>query len=287
MSFDFAREADAGADVAPDTVDRCAADDVVLGTWSAPQPVVALNSGFIDEDPTPAFDDVEIFFISTRGGSADIYTATRPDPTAPWGPASPVTALNGPSTENTIALSDDALTIWFASNRGGGAGNDDIWNSTRSDRSSPWTAPVNVMALNTGEVERGPTLFDADRSLILHSLRPTGPGANDLYISTRDSTADAWHTPVLLGPPNSGFTEQHAWVSPCGKWMVFHTNRTGGIDLYETSRNGLAEPFGNLTALTELNTPSTDRDMRMLPDRRHAYLTSDRDGTFDIYEVTR
>lgn len=274
---------------ADDVADRCAADRPDLGTWSTPTPVAELNSVSSDEDPTPTADQLELFFVSTRDGLAgEIFRANRSTIGQPWGSPTRVLELSDPAGENTLELSEDALTMWFASGRTGGLGMDDIWVTTRPDRDSPWSAPSPVAELSSASTDRGAAVFDDGHAIIFHSDRPGGLGANDLYTATRASTADPWSPPTLLGSPNSADTEQHAWVSPCGLVLVFHTNRSGNTDLWETRRASATDPFDPPTAMTELNSSSTDKDLWMTRDRRRGYFASNRvGGNMNIYETSR
>lgn len=269
-----------------DTEDPCVADRVVLGPWSTPVRNNELSSPSTDEDPTPTADGLELFLVSSRNGGSQIFRATRATRADAWGSPQQVPELTGGGS-GTIELSADALTMWFGSVGTGGAGTEDIWMTTRSDRAATWAQPVPVVELSSAFTDRGPSVFLGGLAMIFHSSRPGGLGGNDFYLSNRGSTSDVWSTPALLGPPNSTLSEQHAWVSACGLVLVFHTNRTGVTDLYEATRTSVDEPFGPETAITELNTPQTDKDLRMAPDRRVAYFSSNVSGNMDIYETSR
>jgi hypothetical protein len=100
------------------------------------QPVTELNVlGFNDAAPGLRADAREILFWSTRPGGvggADIWQSTRQSANHPWSP--PVNAgapLNTPFVELHPELTQDALTLYLASNRPGGSGGTDLWVSTR------------------------------------------------------------------------------------------------------------------------------------------------------------
>ena len=100
------------------------------------QPVTELNAPlFNDAAPTLRADAREILFWSTRPGGLggiDIWVSTRQSANHPWSP--PVNAgppLNTPVADLHPELTQDALTLYFASNRPGGSGNTDLWVTTR------------------------------------------------------------------------------------------------------------------------------------------------------------
>jgi hypothetical protein len=100
------------------------------------QPVTELNApAFNDAAPTLRADAREILFWSTRPvslGGIDIWVSTRQSANHPWSP--PENA--GPPLNTELAdlhpeLSQDALTLFFSSNRAGSLGGLDLWVTTR------------------------------------------------------------------------------------------------------------------------------------------------------------
>jgi hypothetical protein len=100
------------------------------------QPVTELNTpAFNEAAPGLRADAREIFFWSTRPGGlggADIWGSTRQSANHPWDPpqnAGPL--LNSPVADFHPELTQDALTMYLASNRPGGFGGTDLYVSTR------------------------------------------------------------------------------------------------------------------------------------------------------------
>jgi hypothetical protein len=100
------------------------------------QPVTELNApAFNDAAPGLRADAREILFWSTRPGGvggADIWQSTRQSANHPWSPpenAGPL--LNTPVADIHPELTQDALTLYLASNRPGGSGGTDLWVSSR------------------------------------------------------------------------------------------------------------------------------------------------------------
>jgi hypothetical protein len=185
------------ADV-PIDADRCSADLVDLGPWGTPTNLGTVNDPTtLDDDPELSLDGLELYFTSTRSGSlgaADMWRARRASVSDPWGPVEHVDELSTTQNENTPALSSDALTMLFVSGRAGTMGGEDIWETTRPDRDSPWSAPRDVTELNSPGLERAPTLYLDELAIMFHSDRPGGAGGLDLWVASRVTVTSPWST---------------------------------------------------------------------------------------------
>jgi Tol biopolymer transport system component len=142
-----------------------------------------VNSAGYDGGPDVSVDGLTLVFDSFRTGEGNIYMATRPTTSAPFG-----TVINLGSTINTSAneyspsLSRDGLTLFFASNRSGGLGGADIWMSTRSSIASTWGAPVNLGPnVNSPFQEDGADIAWDGSSLAFRSDRANPGGRSNLY----------------------------------------------------------------------------------------------------------
>jgi WD40-like Beta Propeller Repeat len=94
------------------------------------------------------------------------------------------------SGQNLRSLIPDCCRISLRGNRryserAGGAGANDIWASTRTTVTAPWSTPVAVTALNTSFGEIHPALDLDGLTIYFASNRPGGSGGNDLYMATR------------------------------------------------------------------------------------------------------
>lgn len=125
----------------------------------------------------------------------------------------------GPTVNSSFAdfgpaISKDGRSLYFASDRPGGLGGQDLWVTQRASVKSPWRPPVNLgAAINTSALENVPALSRDEHWLFFNSNRPGGFGDVDIWVSWRPDTDDdfGWHPPVNLGAGvNSAFFDAGA-----------------------------------------------------------------------------
>jgi hypothetical protein len=121
-----------------------------------------------------------LYFTSDRTGTAAIYRADLAGTSA----TNP-TLLGAADAGAQLApvVSDDELVMYFAAAGVSDASNDfDIWLSTRTATSQPWSAPVQVSELDTPSAEV-PSWLSPDLCRLYLS---TNRGGNfDIYVATR------------------------------------------------------------------------------------------------------
>ena len=107
-------------------------------TFGAPALVAELSSANNDARPAIRADGLEAILQSDRlpsVGFGDVWTSTRQTLSQPWGaPLNLGPVINTTLQDRQAALSDDAETLYFATNR---VGRDDIWTSTREPLKGP------------------------------------------------------------------------------------------------------------------------------------------------------
>ncbi len=150
--------------------------------------------------------------------------------------------INEPSSwTSQPSISSDGQTLYFASNRPGGNGKCDIWESTK-DADGNWGPAANLgPTINSRWNDISPFIHTDSHTLYFSSDRPGGVGGFDVYYSRMDSTGE-WSTPKNLGYPiNSDRDEVGFVVSTDGRTGYFDSDdpsRTngesvGGKDIYE------------------------------------------------------
>lgn len=201
-------------------------------------------------------------------------------------------------------LASDGLSLYFASNRPGSAGGEDLWVATRSTHEVPWEPATNLgPVLNTAANERSPALSTNRRLLFFATDRAGGAGGFDIWMSWRPGLADefGWQPPVNLGTGiNSAATDAGpSFVEPRAGWpartaipqLYLASNRPGGpggLDLYAGSvPGGWAGPA---TLVAELSSAQADLTPTVRRDGLEIIFASARPGTigaFDLWHAFR
>jgi Tol biopolymer transport system component len=160
----------------------------VADAFGTPTNVTALSSSDVDSAPELSSDGLTVYFHSIRFGglgATDLYTATRPSLGAAFGTPTLMANVNSSGGDREPTVTADGLTLIFASNRGGGAGAEDLWMATRPDTASPFSAAVNISELNTNYFEQDPAISPDGMSLYFAGTSPGGTGSFDLFYAER------------------------------------------------------------------------------------------------------
>jgi Tol biopolymer transport system component len=104
------------------------------GSFGPPSLVAELSSPADDLRPSVRFDGLEVFFFSSRPGSlgSDLWTATRETVFDFWSNVENLgTVVNSSANDIHPYIAPDRRTLYFASNRAGGSGAQDLYVTTR------------------------------------------------------------------------------------------------------------------------------------------------------------
>jgi WD40-like Beta Propeller Repeat len=146
------------------------------GPFGAPAFVKAPGmNAFVGYDPTLAADDTLLYYttiVPTDGGA--LLRISRAAFVTPGeiGTASDVTELSSSADDSTPVLTPGETTIYFASRRPGGAGDFDIWTSSRSAPNATWGTPTRAAELSSTAAERPGWI--SDDGCRLYMSRGTG-----------------------------------------------------------------------------------------------------------------
>ena len=179
----------------------------VVPSFLPPVNLASVNTAAGDSAPTLSADGLTLYFHSNRAGGnggADIWQATRSSLAEPFGtPTNIGDAVNSGANETAPALSNDGLSLFFASTRSGGNGISDVYMATRASTSDPFGAPVNLgTGVNTSRPEFAPAISADGLSLYFQRAGGVGGlGSADIWVATRVSTSDPFGNAVNLGAP--------------------------------------------------------------------------------------
>jgi hypothetical protein len=173
--------------------------------WSPPVNLgPTVNSAAMDVGPAYVEDEAGstvLYFTSNRTpgiGAFDIYKSTL-GADGSFGPPVLVPELSSPQGDARPAIRADGLELVLHSNRPGPplscpadsptpSGGQDLWVSTRSAVTDPWSCPVNLgPVLNTSRNDLQANFSDDAEVLFFYSNRPGGVGINDdLWMTKRE-----------------------------------------------------------------------------------------------------
>ena len=253
--------------------------------FDSPQRLEELSIEDRSDNPSLTSDLLEIYFTAARGfDRADVWTATRTDPNAAFDTPVLVSEVNSSAVETSPIVAEDGLTLWIGSDRAGGIGALDVWVATRDARGEPWSTPKLVPELS-GSGNDLPRLPGQHRTTMpLSSDRDSG-GLYQIYFATRTQPSAVFATPRLV--PELSFDNMitiDGFLSDDGLTVFWDSGpEFGAADMYVAWRRSTADRFEHVTALSDLNTPSNERDPWLSPDGRLLFFSSDRGGRYEIY----
>jgi Tol biopolymer transport system component len=192
--------------------------------FSAPRPIAELNTPDFESGPSLSADGLTICFESDRGGSAsaDLYIATRPDRTSPFGAPVALAAVNSDDWDANCFLDGGALSIVFAGPMA--SGGKDLWTASRPGTSAAFGAPVPLSGVNTPHADDQPFLSADGLALYFASDRPGGSGGYDIYVARRESPSAPFGPAENLAALNTGNDEGHPSLSGDGERMYLNRN---------------------------------------------------------------
>ena len=142
--------------------------------WEQPVRVDGLGSAALDVAPAVDRAQLYLVFASQRGTALDLhlYAATRPDASAAWQSAGELTALTSTSRDTNPALFAQGRGLIFASLRTAPGERTDLFQTARSDVSSPFASRVDPISdLNTAASEEDPWVSEDGRHILFVSDR--------------------------------------------------------------------------------------------------------------------
>lgn len=168
-------------------------------------------------------------------GSCDLYES-RFDRRRGWSAArnlGPV--INSAHWDSQPCLSADGNTLLFCSNRPGGQGERDLWQSSRLPDGN-WSPPQNMgEGINTKGIDQAPFLHPDGSTVYFTSEGHGSLGGTDLYLCRMDVNG-RWSAPENLGYPiNTPDNEGSLAVSADGLSAYYASDRRdtrGQLDLY-------------------------------------------------------
>jgi flagellar motor protein MotB len=182
-----------------------------------------------------------IYYIDRRGNHGDVYVSQQGED-GKWSKRKSIgdNINSKASNEPSVSFSSDGNTLFWVSDREGGAGLKDIYMSTL-DASGNWGEGQNLAALNTPYDDDAPFVSADGNTLYFSSRGHNSIGGYDIFVSKRQGNG-AWGKPENIGFPINSFGDDIYFVKLEGKDEFFFTSdRPGGFGEKDLYRGGPSE----------------------------------------------
>ncbi len=259
-----------------------------------------INSSLNDCAACISGDGLSLLFTrwANSSGPFETWLSTRATRDAAWG--EPVNY--GPWTESllnempSIPSFETADGLEAYGEQPGEYGGYDLYVRKRDTKDEPWGPGENLgPVVNSASEDSWPSISRDGLELYFQSLRTTGQGGGDLWV-TRRATRDApWTEPENLGPAvNSASHDSRPHLSPDGLMLFFDAKDRpdgyGNRDLYMTRRASRSDPWQEAVNLGPLvNSSAYEECAYISADGSTLYFDSTRPGGYggqDIYKVS-
>jgi Tol biopolymer transport system component len=191
--------------------------------FDAPSLITPEESRANDNDPSVSFDNLTIWFQSTRSGAQHLWMASRASTTVDFDAPSLVPVVNSAASEAHAYFRQTAGELWFISTRGDPRSFYHIYMSKVTG--TTFAPPLPVAELNSASNDYGPQPSQDGLTMLLFSDRPGGQGSFDLYLAQRASTSLPWGAPQPIAELNTPHFESGGWLSDDGCRITFSSDR--------------------------------------------------------------
>lgn len=208
--------------------------------FGMPIALTQVNTMANEFDPSLSSGELTLFFGSDRvsGEGRHLYVSTRASRVGDFGAPSEVANVNSATVTDVDGqpfVTADGQELWFASNRAGGLGGQDIYRATWNG--SGFANVAAITELSTNATDYLPTLSADKLTVYLSSTRPGGKGSYDIWTAHRSTTSDGFPAPRLVPELNSSATDWVGWLSPDNCRIYFSSTVAGTQDIYVATRH--------------------------------------------------
>jgi hypothetical protein len=281
-----------------------------FGPWSAAVSVESvagasadLNTAFQDGCPIESPDGLSLYLASNRPGGKgglDIWVATRPDTSSPFGKPENAGEPFNSSADHFCPSPMANGWFFFVSTRAGGCGGPDVYATRRAGKG--WWQPVHLScSVNSPAGDWSPyllTLKNGKSLLYISSDRPGGfapdVGAPDHDIYVSPLTPLGFARAQLVPGLNTEKNDARPNLRQDGLEIVFDSDRPGtlgGPDIYRATRAKVTDRWSAPVNLgPTINTPAGESRASLSSDGTRLYFGSTRpgvEGVGDIFVATR
>ena len=268
----------------------------------------SFNTAALDGCPYIAPDGKTFFMASNRPGGLggiDIWVSTRASEEEVWGePVNVGAPINSAANDFCPTIARDRHTFYFASNRLGGCGGDDLY-VTRFREGGTVDEPENLGCLvNSPGNEAGPfeleepavgrVLYFSSTRAGGYSVEASGALTGDADIYRSEWRGGAYGSAVLVPGVNSAFDDGQPNVRRDALEIFFFSTRPGTLgmaDIYAAGREKARDAWRTPVNLgPSVNSAAAETRPSLSWDGTTLYFGSTRpggEGASDIYVTTR
>ena len=131
------------------------------------------------------------------------------------------------SVEGTPELSGDELSLYFFSQRFGGAGDRDFYVATRTSTTDEFNIGSPLTSINSPRRDDWPWVSPDELTIYFSSQRASVN--DDLWRATRTVEGNAFGTPVAVTELNSSGNDAGIFLTPDGLVALFASDRLGRV----------------------------------------------------------
>lgn len=205
-----------------------------------------------------------------------------------------VVELNSPEADVEPFVAADGLTIYFASDRPGGAGGLDVYVATRPEVTAPWRELKRLDGMvNTPAWETRYAISSEGLTAYLSTARPGGLGESDIWFATRSGPAAPFSTFVPLPAVNSPYNDYDPFPTADGLRLYLNVEHPRWApadpgDVALAQRKSVTEPFSAPQTVPGVNlSASNDGNPALTGDELVLVFTTLRNGDSDIFYSVR
>ncbi len=244
-----------------------------------------------ERDPFLSSDELTLFFArQSASNDADVFSTSRETLDGNFAtPSANMSLSDTQQDDSKIGMTGDDLTVIVASNRAGGAGGADLWQSTRASANAAFpTLDQSFLAnVNTAEDQLDPHLSRDGRRLYFANGSP-----QQLMLAERTDATIPFDTPIAIQNIGDPSGDADPTLTGDERVIIFASNRggaEGGSNLWYATRAERDQPFGTPIAISEVNTSDNDSDPFITADGCHLYFASTQavgGDDFDLFFTT-
>lgn len=203
------------------------------GTWSEPVVVPVASEYNVGTAGISADGQKMLIFMGGATDPGNIFVINKAGDN--WAkPSILASTLNSKYLESTASITPDGKTIYFASDRLGGAGGLDIFK-IELQANGTWSAPANLGApINSKDNEDAPSIHPDKKTIFYTSDGHNTMGGRDIFFSKL--VGNKWTRPENMGYPiNTTANDNYFTLLADGSRGYFSSDRKGGLgsqDIY-------------------------------------------------------